>query len=311
MNLTKLRYIVTVDREGSISGASKNLHITQSAVTKAVADVEAELGFALFDRRARGVAATADGREFIDRASRILSDMDQLVMDTKSGRDSRDRVLRIGIAPPSLEGLMNRAVRSLVLDHPEVRVHLRGTPFEAGLQLLRQGDLDTFVAPLNPLLSEAGFVTAPLPPLRARMFARQGHPLSGRKLKAKEIAAFPMISPDITGPHVSPIIGILEHHEGDPARGLHILENFPMAAGIIERSDAVGVVVDTYVQSQTFRSRFVVLDYDMGEPLPMVMAFRAGLQPSRALGWLQAALQKHPPMASMPSGAGAPDSFTT
>ncbi|MEQ9695012.1 LysR family transcriptional regulator [Shimia sp. SDUM112013] len=298
MNLSKLRYVVTVDREGSISGAAKVLNITQSAVTKAVADVESDLGFSLFDRRARGVAATAEGRAFIDRASRILSDMDQLVTDAQTGRESRDRVLRIGIAPPSLEGLMNRAVRHLVLTRPEVRVQLRGTPFEAGLQLLRQGDLDTFIAPLNTLLGMSGFITEHLPPLRASLFARKGHPLTGRRLTPREIAQYPIISPDISGPHVTPIIGILDYLEGDPSRSLHILENFPMASGIIERSDSVGVVIDTYVQSQTFRSRFEVLDYDMGDPLPMVLAYRANMQPSRAMSWLRAALKAHPPTAA-------------
>ena len=52
MNPSKLRYIVAVDREGSISAAAKGLRITQSAVTKAVAEVESDLGFALFDRQA-------------------------------------------------------------------------------------------------------------------------------------------------------------------------------------------------------------------------------------------------------------------
>lgn len=295
MNLTKLRYIASVDREGSISAAARVLNITQSAVTKAVADIEAELGFALFDRRARGVVTTAVGRGFIDRAARILSDMDQLVMDAKTGRDSRDRVLRIGIAPPSLEGLLNRAIRHLVVNHEEVRVQLRGTPFETGIQLLRQGDLDTLIGPPGPLMAEGDFVTEPLPPLRARMFARKGHPLAGRKICAADLAAFPIISPDITGPHVLPILDVLEHIEGDPSRSLHILENFPMASGIIERTDAIGTVVDTYMQSQAFGSRFEVLDFDMGEPLPMVLAYRAEMQPSRAMVWLRAALARFPP----------------
>ncbi|MCP9482833.1 LysR family transcriptional regulator [Shimia sp. CNT1-13L.2] len=298
MNLSKLRYVVAVDREGSISGAARGLHITQSAVTKAVADMEAELGFALFDRRARGVVATAAGRDFIDRAARILSDMDQLAMDAKSGRDSRDRVLRIGIAPPSLEGVMNRAVRHLVVNHPEVRVQLRGTPYEAGVQLLRQGDLDTMIAPEHTLFGEAGFVTEPLPPLKARMFARKGHPLSGRRVVAAELAQFPIISPDITGPHVMPLMGVLDHLEGDPARGLHILENFPMASGIIERTDTVGVVVETYTHSQAFQSRFEVIDFDMGAPLPMVFAYRAERVPARAMRWLREALKAFPPTAS-------------
>ncbi len=295
VNLTKLRYLVTVDRAGAISAAAKVLHITQSAVTKAVADVEADLGFAVFDRRARGVVATAAGREFIDRAARILSDMNQLVSDTKSSRDTRDRVLRIGVAPPSLEGLMNRSIRHLILSHPEVRVQLRGTPFETGVQLLRQGDLDTLVTPSKPLSTAGDFVVEPLPPLRSLMFARKGHPLAGRRLKAGDVAKYPIISPDLSGPVVEPLMEVLSFLDSDPQRNLHILENFAMASGIIERSDAVGVVGHTYVQSQSFRTRFEVLDYDMGDPLPMVLAYRSEWQPSRAMTWLRAALRAHPP----------------
>ena len=299
MNLSKLRYVLAVDRAGAISAAARDLHITQSAVTKAVADIEADLGFAVFERRARGVVATAAGRTFIDRAARILSDMDQLVSDARSGRETRDRVLRIGIAPPSLEGLMNRAVRHLVLNRPEVRVHLRGVTFETGLQLLRQGDLDTLIAPEHGLMGEAGFAMEPLPPLRSRMYARKGHPLSGSRVGAEDIARFPIIAPDLSGPHVRPLIEVLDHLEGDSVRGLHIIENFPMASGIIERTDALGVVVDSFVQSQAFRSRFEVIDFDMGAPLPMVLASRPESGPGRAMGWLRAALRAHPPTASV------------
>ncbi len=302
MNLSKLRYVVAVDREGSISGAARVLHITQSAVTKAVADVEADLALSLFDRRARGVVATAEGRDFIDRAARILSDMDQLVDDARTGRDSRDRVLRIGIAPPSLEGLMNRTIRHLVLHHETVRVHLRGTPFEAGMQLLRQGDLDTLIGPSRPLSAQTGFLSEALPPLRACIFARKGHPLSGRKLQGRDIAAYPIITPDLSGPHVEPILDILNNLDGEPLRSLHVIENFPMASGIVERSDAVGTVAITYVQSQAFKSRFDVLNFDMGAPVPMALIYRAEMQPSKAMKWLREALEAHPPTVASPSG---------
>ncbi|SHJ60206.1 DNA-binding transcriptional regulator, LysR family [Shimia gijangensis] len=302
MNLNKLRYVTAVDREGSISAAAKVLLITQSAVTKAVADVERELGLSIFDRRARGIVTTAAGRDFVDRAARILSDMDQLVSDAKTGRDTRERVLRIGIAPPSLEGLLNRAVRHLVLNHEDVRVQLRGTPFEAGMQLLRQGDLDTLIGPTGPVSGQTGLVSEPLPPLRAHMFARKGHPLTGQKLTAAQLATYPIITPDLSGPTVVPILDILDHFEGDPVRGLHMLENFPMASGIIERSDAVGTVVETYVQSQAFKSRFEVLNFDMGDPVPMALVSRAELHPSRAMVWLRAALKAHPPTATVPGG---------
>ena len=52
---TKLRQIVAIDRAGSLSAASQVLNISQSTLTKAVADVEQDLGLAIFHRTARGV----------------------------------------------------------------------------------------------------------------------------------------------------------------------------------------------------------------------------------------------------------------
>ncbi|MGR3647572.1 MAG: LysR family transcriptional regulator [Shimia sp.] len=302
MNLTKLRYVVAVDRHSAITAAARALNVTQSAVTKAVADVEQEVGAALFDRHARGVAATAAGRAFIDRAARILADMDQLVADVGAGRESREQVLRIGVSSSSLEGLMSRAIWALVGAHPEVRVQMRGAPFEAAVQLFRQGDLDAIVGPARPLMAEAGVRCDTLPPLVAQFYVRRGHPLAGRLVSAQEVAAYPLIVPELRGPYADPIQHLMQQIDGDPARSLHIMEDFTMAAGLIERSEAVGVVVDSYARSRQFRSRFDVLDYGLQEPLPMAVAYRSSGRQDRALGWFRKAVQDYPPTsdAQMP-----------
>jgi DNA-binding transcriptional LysR family regulator len=253
------------------------------------------LGAALYERHARGVTATAAGREFIDRASRILADMDQLVADMDAGRASREQVLRIGVSSSSLEGLMSRAIWALVGAHPEVRVQMRGAPFETAVQLFRQGDLDALVGPARPLMAEAGVRCDPLPPLMAQFYVRRGHPLVGRGISAQDVAAYPMIVPETTGPYADPIQHVMQQVDGDPARRLHIMEDFTMAAGVIERSEAIGVVVDSYARSRQFRSRFEVLDFGVQAPLPMAVAFRSSGRQSRALGWFRKAVQDFPP----------------
>ena len=120
-NSTKLRQIVAIDRAGSLSAASKVLYVSQSTLTKAVADVEQDLGLAIFNRTARGVSATPEGRKFLNRAERIVADFEMLVEDTRAQKEQIDQLLRIGISPASQEGLYNRAIAHLLKTSPKRR----------------------------------------------------------------------------------------------------------------------------------------------------------------------------------------------
>lgn len=78
MNVQALRYIVAVAQAGSINKASANLYISQSSLSRAVQDLEAQIGISLFQRTSRGVIPTHEGLEFIEKARRILLEIDQL-----------------------------------------------------------------------------------------------------------------------------------------------------------------------------------------------------------------------------------------
>lgn len=296
MNVTKLRHVVAVERTGSITKASEIMNVTQSAVTKSVADVEREVGYALFTRHSRGVTATEMGSPFIARAARILADMDQLIEDAQAQRQQREALLRVGIAPSSLEGLLNRAVRSLIRKYPDYRVQLRGTSVERGIQLLRQGDLDICLGPLDKLSAEGGFTCEPLGTLTGRLFVRKDHPLAGLDDPAPEdINRYPIIIPDLSGDYVARIMALVPPEQGPPSLRVHILENFPMVTEIVGTTDTIGVVSAGYGQTRAFRQRFSIIPYDLGDPMPIAAASRKEWLPTRPMMHFMAAIKTHPP----------------
>jgi hypothetical protein len=71
-NLRHLAATVAVLHRGSVSAAARAIHLTQPAVTQAVANIEAELGGCVFDRSAFGVSATPAGRRAGLRLERAL-----------------------------------------------------------------------------------------------------------------------------------------------------------------------------------------------------------------------------------------------
>ena len=78
MTLTQLRYVVAVAEAGSISAAAARLFIAQPSLSKAVSELEAEMGVHIFERGARGVRETEEGTRFLSYARQVVEQADLL-----------------------------------------------------------------------------------------------------------------------------------------------------------------------------------------------------------------------------------------
>lgn len=77
-NLLQLRYAVEVEKTGSISKAAENLYMNQPNLSKAIRELEDDVGIAIFDRTAKGVVPTEKGREFLRYARSILTQVAEM-----------------------------------------------------------------------------------------------------------------------------------------------------------------------------------------------------------------------------------------
>jgi len=75
LEVRDLRLVLALADAQSTAGAAERLHITQSAVSRALAQAEGRLGLTLFERNARGVLPTAAGTRLITAAPRLLSEL--------------------------------------------------------------------------------------------------------------------------------------------------------------------------------------------------------------------------------------------
>lgn len=78
MNLQHLKYMVEVEKVGSITKAASNLFMGQPNLSKAIKEVENEVGIPIFKRSAKGVFPTEKGAEFLEYARAILIQMDKI-----------------------------------------------------------------------------------------------------------------------------------------------------------------------------------------------------------------------------------------
>ena len=78
MTLTQLRYAVEVADAGSITAAAGRLFIAQPSLSKALGELEAEMGIVIFERSARGVRPTEEGVRFLSYARQVVEQADML-----------------------------------------------------------------------------------------------------------------------------------------------------------------------------------------------------------------------------------------
>lgn len=83
MNIQHLKYAVEVYKTGSISQAAENLYMGQPNLSKAIKELESDLGISIFKRTSKGVTPTEKGEEFFIYAKKILSQYDEMVSHYK------------------------------------------------------------------------------------------------------------------------------------------------------------------------------------------------------------------------------------
>jgi DNA-binding transcriptional LysR family regulator len=135
MELKDLRIIVAVAEAAGFRRAAEHLNVEQSALSRRVRRLEDDLGVSLFERHRGGVRTTHAGREFIDRARRILTDADSAFHAARGAGVAANGKLAIGFITSLSAGFQRQLLASFRDMAPEVRLEL--SEGERGDLLLR------------------------------------------------------------------------------------------------------------------------------------------------------------------------------
>lgn len=99
------------------------------------------------------------------------------------------------------------------------------------------------------------------------------HPLAAHRMLGHDaVLRYSIIGPGVQGSLVAPIFEVMTLLGGDPLNHLHIIENHPIVAWLVEQSDAIGVVFGNSARPREFSRRFTTLDFAKGAPIPMCLA---------------------------------------
>jgi DNA-binding transcriptional LysR family regulator len=179
VTIRQLRAFVAVARHASFTRAAQSLHLSQSAVSLLVRDLEQQLDTVLFER-GRRLVLTELGGDFLRSATRVLEDLDLAVAHLRGARDARRRVVRLAVGHLLASTLVPEVVASFTREHRDVEVVIVDCPVEQVAPRVTAGEVDAGIGSIDAesrlpelrvdllLRDSMHIASAPaLPPLRA------------------------------------------------------------------------------------------------------------------------------------------------
>jgi DNA-binding transcriptional LysR family regulator len=142
LSLSRLRVLQEVIRQGSFSAAADTLQYTQSAVSQAIARLEAELATPLVVRDRRGARATPAGATLLAHADAIFAQVAAAEEDLHAVLGLHGGLLRVAVFPSAGSTLMPEAIASFRRRHPNVQLSLAEGEPEDIAPRLRAGEFD-------------------------------------------------------------------------------------------------------------------------------------------------------------------------
>ncbi|WP_207063123.1 LysR family transcriptional regulator [Motiliproteus sp. SC1-56] len=195
MDAQSLNAFVCVATTGSFSTAGERLFLTQPAVSKRIANLEALLGQRLFDRIGRQVSLTEAGAQLLPRARSILQEID----DTRRQLSNLSGTVggRLSLATSHHISLhrLPRVLKRFSREYPEVELDLEFAESEVAYDRVLQGQLELAVITLSPD-PHPQIASTPIWTDRLRYSVAQDHPLTQRsQVRLQDLTDYNAILP--------------------------------------------------------------------------------------------------------------------
>lgn len=142
MDIKVLQYFLAVAREGSISGAAEQLHMTQPPLSRMLKDLEYELGKTLFIRGNRNITLTDEGLILRKRAEEMLDLLEKTKAEISTSNNALSGNIYIGGGQTDGMHLIAKILKNLQDKHPQVQYHLYSGNANDVMERLDKGLLD-------------------------------------------------------------------------------------------------------------------------------------------------------------------------
>lgn len=191
--LRQMRAFIALAKTGNFTLAAQYLHVTQSALSGLIKELEQTLGVRVVDRSTRRIALTATGQELYPLFSQMIDDLDGALANIADQAQLRKGTVRVAVPQLMACTLLPQVIAAWRERHPDIRISLSDSAVEGITAPVLSGETDFGIGPERdaaPQLEARALMTMPF-----EAVVPPGHPLAGRRDAGwSDLAGHPLIS---------------------------------------------------------------------------------------------------------------------
>ncbi len=194
MDLRHLRYFQAVAEELSYARAARRLRIAQPALSRAINELEHDLGAVVLERSRHHVALTPAGAVLLQETSLLMDSWEEAMRRVRRTATGEEGELRLGYIGPPTQPFLGRLLHEYRARYPMVSLHLEERTPERVWEMVARGRLSVGLTRPVPSHTALGLRTLTLREERLGVVLRPDHPLAGkRSLTWKSLAGTPLV----------------------------------------------------------------------------------------------------------------------
>jgi len=193
-----LECVLALDRYRSFARAAEYLNISQPTLTRSIQELERQFDATLFDRDKRTVMPTQLGLIVIERARRVVLDINEIKREVALLKGLSSGDLTIGSGPLVAQTFLGLAAGKVLAKHPMLNLRIVEFDWWDIGAALHERRVDIALGETEALESDPDLHIEPLPQRPVCFFCRVGHPLQRlKRVSIRDIGEFPFIGPKL------------------------------------------------------------------------------------------------------------------
>lgn len=286
MKLSHFRAAAAIAEHGSLRAAARHLGVAQPSLTRGLSELERKIGAPLFERRSKGMIATALGEAFVRRATAILNDVRRTQEEIEQLRGNSVGRVMVGLSIAAHLWLLPKVLVSFRRRFADVHLHIIEGFYPTLEQGLQDGSVDFYVGPDPGQKLPRTLCKDTLFAGRRAVLCRSKHPLA-RSTSLKELVDAEWITTSIT-PKAEKELGALFKRYGLPEPTLALRSQSALTLlTCLAHSDLLAMAPAQWTMAP-FANRVLTaipVKEELSAP-PIIAVRRAGVPPSPAAGYL-------------------------